>query len=266
MIFGRVAKRQPQLRPWMRGTFLTCCVAAAFGFYWTSVRDTVVDERVVTGVPAGQAETAVAGDPLAPQQPSRPAASRENVVELTGPVRPQSHSASGTARVVRLAAGGRRLTLSGGFEIDPGPQVRVYLATDTAAKTFEDIGALKGSRGNQQYAIPAGVDLGRYDTVVFWCVPFTQSLASAGAGRRLTPSSRAAPAGRPADRSAGPASNVRPDGVLVDLPAAPVEEPRTWPVSFAFSSGSSPSPGSPARRSPCRRRRPRPRRLPGSNP
>jgi hypothetical protein len=81
--------------------------------------------------------------------------------------------------VVKLAAGGRRLTLSEGFEIDPGPQVRVYLATDGAAKTFKDIGALKGSKGNQQYAIPASIDLARYDTVVFWCVPFTQSLASA---------------------------------------------------------------------------------------
>lgn len=81
--------------------------------------------------------------------------------------------------MVKLAAGGRRLTLSEGFEIDPGPQVRVYLATDGAAKTFKDIGALKGSKGNQQYAIPASIDLARYDTVVFWCVPFTQSLASA---------------------------------------------------------------------------------------
>ena len=94
-------------------------------------------------------------------------------------MRPEGHSASGTARVVRLAGGGRRLTLSDGFEIDPGPQVRVYLATDASGATFEDIGALKGSKGDQQYAIPRGVDLGRYDTVVFWCVPFSQSLASA---------------------------------------------------------------------------------------
>ena len=92
---------------------------------------------------------------------------------------PESHSAAGTARVVRLAAGGRRLTLSDGFEIDPGPQVRVYLATDAGGETFKDVGALKGSKGTQQYTIAAGLDLARYDTVVFWCVPFSQSLASA---------------------------------------------------------------------------------------
>ncbi|MGH2898855.1 MAG: DM13 domain-containing protein, partial [Solirubrobacteraceae bacterium] len=94
-------------------------------------------------------------------------------------VRPRSHSAAGTARVVKLAAGGRRLTLSDGFEIDPGPQVRVYLATDASGATFKDLAALKGSKGSQQYGLPAGLDLDRYDTVVFWCVPFSQSLASA---------------------------------------------------------------------------------------
>lgn len=181
VLFGRVGKARPELRPWVRGTFLACCAVAVFGFYWTSIRDTVVDEQVVTGVPAsaaGAGATQLAGDPLAPQ-PERPTPKRVNVIERSGAVRPQSHSASGTARVVRLSGGGRRLTLSDGFEIDPGPQVRVYLATDAAASTFRDIGALKGSRGNQQYTIPAAVDLARYDTVVFWCVPFSQSLASA---------------------------------------------------------------------------------------
>jgi hypothetical protein len=175
VIFGRIGKSRPELRWWVRGPFLACCVAAAFGFYWTSLRDTVVNEQIVTGVPASMAGSEIEGDPLAPQPEPR----RINVVELAGPVRPEGHSASGTARVVRLASGGRRLTLSDGFEIDPGPQVRVYLATDSAAGTFRDIGALKGSKGTQQYAIPGGIDLARYDTVVFWCVPFSQSLASA---------------------------------------------------------------------------------------
>ena len=178
VIFGRVGKARPELRPWVRGTFLACSVAAAFAFYWTSVRDTVVDEQVVTGVPASRAAAPMGRDPLT-AQPEPVEMKRQNVVERTGPVRPEGHDAEGTARVVRLAAGGRRLTLSDGFEIDPGPQVRVYLATDAGGETFKDIGALKGSKGSQQYAIPAGVDLARYDTVVFWCVPFSQSLASA---------------------------------------------------------------------------------------
>jgi len=91
------------------------------------------------------------------------------------------HDARGKAAVV-VTRGKRVLTLRN-FRIDPGPQVRVWLATDAGGETFEDIGALKGNKGTQQYAIPSAVDLARYDTVVFWCVPFSQSLASA----RLSP-------------------------------------------------------------------------------
>ena len=139
------------------------------------------------GVPASKLPKAEV-DPLAPQPAeaatggaatAKAAPKRRNVVEHVGAVRPASHSADGTARVVKLAAGGRRLTLSDGFEIDPGPKVRVYLATDASGTTYKSLGDLKGSRGDQQYEIPANVSLTRYDTVVFWCVPFSVALATA---------------------------------------------------------------------------------------
>jgi hypothetical protein len=189
VLFGRLGKARPELRVPLRATFLTCSVLAVFGFYWTSIRDTVVDEDVAVGVPVSKLPKAAASatiDPLAPQPaaaatdaPAKADPPRRNVVERLGSVRPASHSADGTARVVKLAAGGRRLTLSDGFEIDPGPKVRVYLATDESGTTFKDLGELKGSRGDQQYEIPASVSLTRYDTVVFWCVPFSVSLATA---------------------------------------------------------------------------------------
>jgi hypothetical protein len=184
VIFGRIGKARPQLRPWVRGTFLACSAAAVVGFWWTSIRETEVNERIVTGVPASEVAAAELGavDPLAPQPEAQAApkpAPRRNVVVLSGAVTPRSHSASGRARVVRLARGGRRLTLSDGFQIDPGPKVRVYLATDASGETFKDLGGLKGSKGTQQYEIPAQTSLSRYDTVVFWCVPFSVSLASA---------------------------------------------------------------------------------------
>jgi hypothetical protein len=187
VLFGRVGKARPELRLALRATFLTSSALAGVGFYWTSIRDTVVDEDVVVGVPASQLpKTDV--DPLAPQparaatagpSPAKAAPERRNIVEHVGAVRPASHSAGGTARVVKLAAGGRRLTLSDGFEIDPGPKVRVYLATDESGTTYRSLGDLKGSRGDQQYEIPANVSLTRYDTVVFWCVPFSVALATA---------------------------------------------------------------------------------------
>ena len=70
VIFGRIGKARPALRWWVRGPFLACCVLAIGAFYWTSVRDVVVDEDVVTGVPASRAPAPAGGiDPLAPQTP-----------------------------------------------------------------------------------------------------------------------------------------------------------------------------------------------------
>jgi hypothetical protein len=87
-----------------------------------------------------------------------------------------AHSGEGRAQVVELARGGRKLTLTD-FDIDPGPQVVVRL-TDADGEHAE-LGDMKGSRGDQQYDIPDSVNLDRYRTVVFWCVPFSQALAEA---------------------------------------------------------------------------------------
>ena len=69
MIFGRLGKGHPELRWWLRGTFLACAVLAVGVFYWTSVRETEFNEPVVTGVPASKVPAGELGpvDPLAPQ-------------------------------------------------------------------------------------------------------------------------------------------------------------------------------------------------------
>ncbi|HEV2786847.1 MAG TPA: DM13 domain-containing protein [Solirubrobacteraceae bacterium] len=106
-----------------------------------------------------------------------------NVELLHGKVRAVGHSANGRAAVV--LTGGRRVLTLRRFRIDPGPNVRVWLVPRSARgdgqipKDYEDLGRLKGNRGDQQYRIPARVDLRRYRSVIFWCVPFTQTLARA---------------------------------------------------------------------------------------
>ena len=111
-----------------------------------------------------------------------------NVELLHGTVRSGAHSAGGRAAVV-LTSGKRVLTLRR-FSIAPGPKVRVYLVPRSVkgdgdvTRDYKDLGDLKGSKGNQQYAIPGSVDLRRYRSVIFWCVPFTTTLARAN----LTPS------------------------------------------------------------------------------
>ena len=62
---GRVVKRDARLRVPVRGTFVLCAVLASAGFYWTSVRETRVDEAVevprATVAPAERA-AALRGD------------------------------------------------------------------------------------------------------------------------------------------------------------------------------------------------------------
>lgn len=110
------------------------------------------------------------------------AAVAANVELLNGRVRPVDHSAAGRAAVVQIDGRRRVLTLRD-FRLAPGPLVRVYLVPrgvrrdGEVRRDFRDLGRLKGSRGNQQYTIPGSVDLRRYRSVVFWCVPFTAILA-----------------------------------------------------------------------------------------
>lgn len=94
-----------------------------------------------------------------------------------------AHSSSGTAALARRADGSRVLTLTD-LDTDNGSDLRVYLVAGTVQGDGDvtddsDLGALKGNRGNQQYAIPAGVDATRYRTLVIWCRAITVGLAQA---------------------------------------------------------------------------------------
>ncbi|PTL58434.1 DM13 domain-containing protein [Paraconexibacter algicola] len=117
-----------------------------------------------------------------------PPAMAANVELLRGTVRPASHDARGVATVVARPDGSRTLNLRR-FRIDPGPVVRVWLVPKSARSDgridddYKDLGRLKGSKGNQSYRIPKSIDLRRYSSVVFWCVPFTSNLARADLGR-----------------------------------------------------------------------------------
>jgi hypothetical protein len=84
---------------------------------------------------------------------------------------------------VRRAGGGNVLTLTS-FEVDNGPDLRVYLVVGRAGDEsevteFKDLGALKGNKGDQQYDLPRGLDLDRYSTVVIWCRAFSVNFARA---------------------------------------------------------------------------------------
>ena len=44
---------------------------------------------------------------------------------------------------------------------------------------FIDLGALRAFKGSQRYAIPAGVDLKTYQSVIVWCRQFSVLISPA---------------------------------------------------------------------------------------
>lgn len=97
-----------------------------------------------------------------------------------------AHAASGAATIYQLANGNRLLRFTD-FETSNGPELHVYLIAATDAtdsdmvkKTeFIDLGALKGNRGDQNYEVPAGIDLTKYRAATVWCRRFGVNFATA---------------------------------------------------------------------------------------
>ncbi|MCY3866341.1 MAG: DM13 domain-containing protein [Chloroflexi bacterium] len=88
------------------------------------------------------------------------------------------HGAKGSATIYELPDGERVLRFED-FRSKNGPDLHVYLSTEAPTGTFAGLGAneihlgaLKGNVGNQNYDIPADLDLSEYRSVVIYCVPF----------------------------------------------------------------------------------------------
>jgi hypothetical protein len=134
--------------------------------------DTTVNEQVAVAAPAPRSSGSG-------RQPAEP----RNVLLRSGTFDSVRHAATGKAMAIELAQGGRVLTLTD-FEVDNGPDLRVYLVAGPATSEgevddFVDLGGLKGNRGNQQYEIPADVNVKRHSTVVIWCRAFSVLFARA---------------------------------------------------------------------------------------
>lgn len=81
------------------------------------------------------------------------------------------HDAQGMARIIPLNNGDNVLRLEN-FKATNGPDLHVYLATDDRASEFINLGKLKANNGNQNYEVPAGTDLEKYNKVLIWCKAF----------------------------------------------------------------------------------------------
>jgi hypothetical protein len=94
------------------------------------------------------------------------------------------HQGSGSATIYEQ--GDQRVLRFEEFSVTNGPDLHVILAKHPSpasrgevGEDYIDLGSLKGNLGNQNYEIPADVDLSEYQGVVIYCVPFHVVFATA---------------------------------------------------------------------------------------
>lgn len=77
--------------------------------------------------------------------------------------------------------------LESDFVVGPGPKYKVLLHTargirrteDIHAARFVDLGPLRAFQGSQNYAIPAGINPGDFQSIVIWCEAFNVLISPA---------------------------------------------------------------------------------------
>lgn len=89
------------------------------------------------------------------------------------------HRGKGTATILD-AGSGRRIARLTDFQVTNGPDLKVWLvakrdiqsSSDVTASQYVSLGPLKGNIGDQNYEIPASVDIDDYESIVIWCEQF----------------------------------------------------------------------------------------------
>jgi hypothetical protein len=124
---------------------------------------------------------------LSPAVQQASAATASTIVSIaSGAFHGVHHETTGTATIFRRPDGTRVLRFTN-FSTSNGPDVRIYLVAAADAQDnatvkdagFIELGAMKGNRGDQNYEVPAAVDLAKYRAVTIWCRRFAVNFATA---------------------------------------------------------------------------------------
>jgi hypothetical protein len=144
---------------------------------------------VVAPAPAvGSASAAEPAAEIAPAPAAVPVpVPAEPVALASGSFVDGEHSTSGRATILQLPDGSRYVRLED-FSTSDGPDVHVWITDQQAGGDdwgkyddgrYLELGSLKGTDGNQNYAIPADADLTGLSSVVIWCDRFNVAFGSA---------------------------------------------------------------------------------------
>lgn len=178
---------------------VTLIASAALFQPWKLFIDTEVQEELPTtqeGSPGNlPGETKSAGEDLGDSEPSEATTANETskeaepIVLSEGELISHEHKTRGTVKILQLADGSRILRLED-LSTSDGPRVEVWLTDAPVIEglegwfvfddgNFQSLGAIKGNKGNQNYKIPADLDLYDFTSVSLWCVTFAVSFGAA---------------------------------------------------------------------------------------
>lgn len=179
-------KTKRRNRPQRRGLLVGLAALAAIGIAWLAfgyfgIQAAFIDDEVSEAGPvfASQAEAEILDSP---EFQEAMADAQADATEATDAMPPEVVTlASGTfTGNSRYDITGDALVLNDGtdqrflrfenFDSSNGPDLKVYLRADNG--DFVSLGDLKGNIGDQNYEIPADVDLALYSTVEIWCERF----------------------------------------------------------------------------------------------
>ena len=179
---------------------MAAIVVLGLGLYlfqpWRIFTNVEVNEALPTAVvtepsaaPAPSSESAAPEEQSPSAEPTPTPAPAEPIVLAEGSFISHEHATTGTVRILELPDGSRVLRIEG-LDTSDGPDLKVWLSDQPVIDgvdgwgVFDDgayvsLGDLKGNRGNQNYPIPADVDLADYTAVSIWCERFAVSFGAA---------------------------------------------------------------------------------------
>lgn len=140
------------------------------------------DSPTLSGPPAGTVPPARSDSP----------GQAEPVLLATGNLITHEHATRGTVLVLGLADGSRILRFED-LDTSSGPDLRVWITDASVTEGSDgwhvfddgdhvDLGGLTANQGNQNYVLPASVDLRKLDSVSIWCDRFNVSFGAAALG------------------------------------------------------------------------------------
>ncbi|WP_406513626.1 DM13 domain-containing protein [Streptomyces sp. NBC_00161] len=173
-------RRRGRLLAWV---LIAATLVLGAGLYWAQPWKLWQNSTVNEALPT----TSTAPGPGSSRPGAAPAPGPQTVAQ--GSLISHEHSTSGTVKLIKLPDGSRTLRLEN-LDTSSGPDLRVWL-TDAPVKegsdgwfVFDDgkhvsLGKLKGNKGDQNYEIPAEVNLADYSSVTIWCDRFNVSFGAA---------------------------------------------------------------------------------------